>query len=80
MARTVTSRLERDLYDELREVAAAERRPLANFIETAALARVREAQSVDDCEMAEISGNDALAHRLKAGSRQARQSRGDFIA
>ena len=80
MARTLTLRLEKDEYDELREAAAAERRPLANFIEAAALAWVREAQFVDDGEMAEILANDALVHRLKAGSQQARQRRGHFIA
>ena len=80
MSRTVTLRLEEDAYDELREAAAAERRSLTNLIETAALARIREAQFVDDGEMAEILGNDALVRRLKAGSQQARQRRGDFIA
>lgn len=80
MARTVTLRLDKDAYDELREAAAAERRPLANFIATAALARIREAQFVDDEEMAEILGNDALVRRLKAGSQQARQRTGDFVA
>ena len=45
MIRTVTLRLEQDAYDELREAAAAERHPLSNFISTAALERVREAQS-----------------------------------
>ena len=79
MARTVTLRLDKDAYDELREAATAERRSLANFIETAALARVREAQFVDDGEMAEIFRNNALVRRLKAGSQQARQRRGDFI-
>ncbi|MDE0627903.1 MAG: hypothetical protein OXH99_16030 [Bryobacterales bacterium] len=80
MARTVTLRLEKDAYEELQKAAAAERRPLANFIATAALARIREAQFVDDGEMAEILGNDALVRRLKAGSQQARQRRGDFVA
>lgn len=80
MARTVTLRLDEDVYDELREAAAAERRPLANFIETAALARIREAQSVDDGEMAEILDDDPLVRRLKTGSRHARQRRGGFIA
>ena len=79
MARTVTLRLDKDAYDELREAAAAERRPLANFIATAALAQIREAQFVDDEEMAEILGNDALVSRLKAGSQQARQRTGDFV-
>ena len=80
MAKTVSLRLEKDAYDELREAAAAERRSLPNFIATAALARIRETQFVDDGERAEILGNDALVRGLKAGSQQARQRRGDFVA
>ena len=76
MTKTVTLRLGEDVYEELREAAAAERRPLSNLIETAALARIREAQFVDDAEMAEILGNDALVGRLKSGSRQARRHKG----
>ncbi len=80
MTRTVTVRLEKDAYEELREAAAAERRPLSNFIATAALARVREAQFVDDAEMAEILSDDALVGRLKTGSQQARRRKGQFVA
>ena len=54
MGKTVTLRLDDEVYEELREAAAAERRPLSNLIETAALSKVREAQFVDDAEMAEI--------------------------
>lgn len=79
MPRTVTLRLGEEVYEELREAAAAERRPLSNLIETAALARIREAQFVDDAEMAEILSNEALVRRLKAGSRQARQRQGHFV-
>ena len=79
MAKTVTLRLGEDVYKELREAAAAERRPLSNLIETAALARIREAQFVDDAEMAEILANDALVHRLRTGSRQARRRKGHFV-
>ena len=79
MAKTVTLRLGEDVYEELREAAAAERRPLSNLIETAALARIREAQFVDDAEMAEILGNEALVRRLKAGSRQAGRRQGQFV-
>lgn len=79
MAKTVTLRLDKDAYDELREAAAAERRPLANFIVTAALARIRKTQFVDGGEMVEILGNDALIRRLEAGSHEARPRRGDFV-
>ena len=79
MSKSVTLQLGEDVYEELREAAAAERRPLANLIETAALARIREAQFVDDAETAEILGNEALVRRLKAGSRQARRREGHFV-
>lgn len=80
MVRTVTLRLEQDAYDELREAAAAERSPLSDFIATAALERVREAQFVDDGEMAEILNDDALVRSLRTGSRQARRRKGGFVA
>ncbi len=80
MPKTVTLRLDNEVYEELREAAVAERRPLSNLIETAALARVREEQFVDDAEMAEILSNEDLVRRLKAGSRQARKRKGRFVA
>lgn len=79
MSKTVTLRLDEAVYSELAEAARAERRPLANLIETAALARVREQQFVDDAEMAEIRENEALVARLKAGSRDSRLRRGRFV-
>ena len=80
MTKTITLRLDEDVYAELREAATAERRPLSNLIETAALARVREGQFVDDAEMAEILENEGLFRRLKTGSRQARTRKGTFVA
>ena len=80
MSKTVTLRLAEGVYEELREAAAAERRPLSNLIETAALAKIREAQFVDDAEMAEILSNEQLIRRLRTGSRQAQKRRGRFVA
>ncbi len=80
MPKTVTLRLDNEVYAELREAAVAQRRPLSNLIETAALARIREEQFVDDAEMAEILSNEDLLRRLKAGSRQARKRKGRFVA
>ncbi len=80
MAKTVTLRLADDVYTELREAATADRRPLSNLIETAALARIREAQFVDDTEMAEILSNEDLTRRLRTGSPQARKRKGRFVA
>lgn len=79
MSKTVTLRLDPDVYRELKEAAEAERRPLSNLIETAALSRIREQQFVDDVEMAEIRSNEALMKRLRTGSRQAKERRGQFV-
>ena len=79
MARVVTLRLDEAAYKELREAAEAERRPLSNLIATAALAKIREEQFVDDAEMAKIHSNERLAKRLKAGSCDARKRQGRFV-
>ena len=79
MSKIVTLRLDEAAYKELREAAEAERRPLSNLIETAALAKIREEQFIDDAEMAEIHSNDRLVKRLKAGSRDARKRQGRFV-
>ena len=79
MAKTVTLRLEDGVYEEFLKAAKAERRPLSNLIETAALQRIREQQFVDDSEMAEILVNERLVKSLQAGSRDARRKRGSFV-
>ena len=79
MSKTVTIRLDDETYKEFREAAEAERRPLSNLIETAALAKIREQQFVDDAEMAEIRSNEDLLERLKSGSEDARAGRGRFV-
>jgi predicted transcriptional regulator len=76
MGKIVTLRLDDDAYAELSEAARAERRPLSNLIETAALSKIREQQFVDDTEMAETLANQALLRRLRAGSRDARRRHG----
>ena len=80
MTTTITLRLDDDVYEELREAAMAERRPLSNLIETAALARIREDQFVDDAGLAEILENDDLTRRLRAGLRQARKRKRTIVA
>jgi len=79
LSKTVTLRLDEAVYAELKEAAVGARRPLSNLIETAALAKVREAQFVDDAEMAELRENDELVKRLRDGSRAAREGRGEFV-
>jgi len=79
MPKTVTLRLEDGVYEEFRQAAEAENRPISNLIETAALNHLHEQQFVDDAEMAEVLSNERLVARLRTGSEQARARRGRFV-
>jgi len=79
MTKTVTLRLEEEIYSVFLEAAKAENRPLSNLIETAALSRIREQQFVDDAEMSEIMANENLLKRLKKGTRDAQMGKGRFV-
>jgi len=79
MAKTVTLRLDDEVYSIFSEAAKAENRPLSNLIETAALSRVREQQFVDDAEMSEILANENLLKRIKKGAHDAKLGKGQFV-
>jgi predicted transcriptional regulator len=79
MSKTVTLRLNDEVYKAFSEAARAENRPLSNLIETAALARIRDQQFADDVELAEILANQDLVKRIKKGSRDARARKGRFV-
>lgn len=80
MSHTVTLRIDNESYKVFSSRARAEKRPLSNFIEVAALEYARESSFVDDIEMEEILSNKRLLRRLKEGSRQARRRKGKFVA
>ena len=79
MSKIIRLRLSDEVYEELREAARSENRPLSNLIETEALARIREQQFVDDAEMAKILEDEKLLRRLRTASRQVRQRKGAFV-
>jgi CRISPR/Cas system-associated endoribonuclease Cas2 len=79
MAKTLTMRLDDKTYETFVRAAQAERRSLANLVETAALRHIQESLFVDDAEMAEILSRPGLVKRLKAGSRDAQKRRGRFV-
>ena len=78
MPKTVTLRLDEPVYRLFKEVAERENRPLSNFIETAVMRFVREHETVDEFEMAEIRGNAELNQSLQQGHQDAQQRRGTF--
>jgi len=79
MAKTVTLRLDEEVYSIFLKAAKAENRPLSNLIETATLSRIREQQFVDDAEMSEISANENILKLIRKGAREANLGKGRFV-
>ena len=79
MPKTLTMRVDDSTYKTFVRAAKAERRSLANLIETAALRHLEESGFADDAEMAEILARPELVKRLKVGSLDARKRRGRFV-
>jgi hypothetical protein len=79
MAKTLTIRIDDRTYMTFMKRAKAENRSLANFIETAVMAHIRESAFVDDTEMAEILANEGLIERLRRGSKDASRKKGTLI-
>ncbi len=79
MSKTVTLRLNDEVYKKFRGMARNDNRPLSNFIETAALRFIEENEYIDEFEMAEIRGNISLNRSIKSGLRDAKVKRGRFV-
>ncbi len=78
MSKTVTLRLNDEVYKKFRGLAEHDNRPLSNFIETAALRFIEANEYVDEFEMAEIRGNQGLNRSIKSGLGDAKAKRGRF--
>ncbi|MBR9985424.1 MAG: hypothetical protein KFF68_05895 [Desulfosarcina sp.] len=79
MPKTITIRLKDDIYKLFAEAAQADNRTISNLIETAALNNIREQQFVDDTEMAEIMSDINLLARIRQGSKEAANRKGQFV-
>lgn len=79
MPKTITLRLDDEVYERFRRIAESENRPLANLIETAALRHLDESIWADDAEVAEIRRDAPLVRKLAKGSREAGKRKGRFV-
>jgi hypothetical protein len=79
LPKTLTMRLDDETYMTFVRAAKAERRSLANLIETSALRHIGESNFVEDAEMTEILSDPDLLKRLKNGSADAKKRRGRFV-
>jgi hypothetical protein len=80
MSKTVTLRLNYDTYAKFRAFAESDNRSLSNFIETSALRYNSESEFIDEFEMAEIDGNEALQTNLKSAFSDAKNKKGTLLS
>jgi len=79
MSKTITLRIEDDLYEKLKDHAINENRSLSNFIETATIRYIEETDLTDEFETNEILEDKSLLEKLKQGSNDAINKRGRFV-
>ncbi len=79
MPRTVTIRLADKSYELVRAAAEADRRSIANLIETATLRHLEEQSFMEAAEAREVLSDRGLLRRLKAGHAQAAARKGRFV-
>jgi predicted transcriptional regulator len=79
MSKTVTLRLDDDIYQKIKTFADQDNRPISNFIETATLRYINEIEFVDEFEMENILQNEKLMKSLKKGHLDAKNKRGRFV-
>ncbi len=79
MAKTITLRLDDDIYGKFLLAAHEDNRSISNLIETLAFKKLTEEMFVDDFEMREIRSNKALMESLRRGHRDAKAKRGRFV-
>ena len=80
MAKTVTVRIEDDIYETFSRHAKEEKRSLSKFIEHAVIQYAKRSAFADDEEMREIAENEGLIRRIKQGTQDAKKCKGRFVA
>ena len=79
MSKTVTLRLNDDIYKRFRKLAEEDNRTLSNFIETSTLRYIEDHGLADDFEMDEIKNNRSLNLSIKRGLKDADAKKGSFV-
>ncbi len=66
MSKTITIRIDDDIYEMFKKAAKGERRSISNFIEVATLSYLTDDIYVSDNEMNEILSNSFLIKEFKS--------------
>ena len=73
MSKTITVRIDDDVYEMFKKAAEGDRRTISNFVEYATLAYLTNDIYVSDNEMDEILSNPSLIKGLKSGINDVRK-------
>ena len=79
MPKTITLRLEDEIYKKFSNAASEEHRSISNLIETLALKKLDDDMLVDDFEMKEIFSNTRLLKKLEKGHSHAKMKKGRLV-
>ena len=79
MSKTVTLRIDDEIYQIFKTHAEMENRSMSNFIETATTNYIKETDFVDEFEMAGIMTDELLIKKLRNGSKDTKSRRGNFV-
>ena len=79
MPKSVTIRLDDEVYKKFQKIAVEDHRSIPNLIETLAIKKLDEDLFTDTFETAEIFSNKSLLGRLKKGRQQAFQKKGQLV-
>ena len=77
--KTITMRVDDDIYEMIKRAAQGQRRNISNFIEYATLQYLSSSQYVSDGEMEEILRDEALVKALKKGMEEAKRKEYTFV-
>ncbi|MCK5148040.1 CopG family transcriptional regulator [bacterium] len=67
MPKTITLRVNDQIYNMFRTAAEGVHRPISNFIEVATISYITNEKVVSDFEMDEIMADESLVSKLKQG-------------
>ena len=79
MSRSVTIRLNDDVYNRFHEMAAEEHRSVSNLIETFASRKLEEELFTNTFETSDIASDKTLLARLKKGHQDVVNKKGRLI-
>ena len=80
MPKTITLRIDEDVYGLFKTAASAEKRTISNFIEYAALNYLTEESYVSDAEMRDILADQQLLQSLKSAKKEIKKGKYKIVA